>query len=40
MQGERFTFNSIVNKMIMTKEGKRLGFVKDVTFETQSFTIP
>ena len=27
---------SIVGKMIVTKEGKRLGFVKDITFETRS----
>jgi len=36
MQGEKRTFNSITGKMIVTKEGKRLGFVKDVTFETKS----
>ncbi|HJZ19278.1 MAG TPA: PRC-barrel domain-containing protein [Candidatus Nanoarchaeia archaeon] len=29
-------FNAILGKMIVTKEGKRLGFVKDVTFETSS----
>ena len=29
-------FSSVVGKMIVTKEGKRLGFVKDVTFETRS----
>ena len=26
----------ILGKMIVTKEGKRLGFVKDITFETTS----
>lgn len=26
----------ILGKMIVTKEGKRLGFVKDITFETRS----
>ena len=36
MQGEKNPFNSIVGKMIVTKEGKRLGFVKDITFETRS----
>ena len=36
MQGEKFLFSSILNKLIVTKEGKRLGFVKDVTFETKS----
>tara|TARA_Y100000034_G_scaffold119266_1_gene160855 strand:- start:2028 stop:2285 length:258 start_codon:yes stop_codon:yes gene_type:complete len=29
-------FNSILGKMVVTKEGKRLGFVKDITFETLS----
>ena len=30
------SFSSLLGKMIVTKEGKRLGFVKDVTFETKS----
>ncbi len=29
-------FSVILGKMIVTKEGKRLGFVKDATFETSS----
>ena len=29
-------FSSVLGKMIVTKEGKRLGFVKDITFETGS----
>ncbi len=29
-------FSAITGKMIVTKEGKRLGFVKDITFETRS----
>ncbi|MBW6442664.1 PRC-barrel domain-containing protein [Patescibacteria group bacterium] len=29
-------FNQVLGKMIVTKEGKRLGFVKDITFETRS----
>ena len=33
---ERNPFSSISGKMIVTKEGKRLGFVKDLTFETNS----
>jgi len=33
---ERNPFSSITGKMIVTKEGKRLGFVKDLTFETNS----
>jgi len=36
MQSEKRSFNSIIGKMIVTKEGKRLGFVKDTTFETKS----
>ena len=33
---EKNPFTSILSKMIVTKEGKRLGFVKDITFETKS----
>ena len=29
-------FNSLLGKMIVTKEGKRLGFVRDILFETKS----
>ena len=36
MQSEKNPFNILVGKMIVTKEGKRLGFVKDITFETRS----
>jgi len=36
MQSNKNLFNSILGKMIVTKEGKRLGFVKDITFETRS----
>jgi len=36
MQAEKNPFSSILGKMIVTKEGKRLGFVKDITFETKS----
>lgn len=36
MPGEKIPFSTILGKMIVTKEGKRLGFVKDVTFETRS----
>ena len=36
MQGNKNTYNSIIGKMIVTKEGKRLGFVKDISFETRS----
>lgn len=33
---EKRPLRSIVNKLVVTKEGKRLGFVKDVTFETRT----
>jgi len=36
MSNEKNPFTAIVGKMIVTKEGKRLGFVKDITFETKS----
>jgi sporulation protein YlmC with PRC-barrel domain len=36
MQTEKNPFSAIIGKMIVTKEGKRLGFVKDITFETKS----
>ena len=29
-------FKALVNKLVVTKEGKRLGFVKDITFEARS----
>ena len=36
MQENKQIFSSLLSKMIVTKEGKRLGFVKDITFETRS----
>jgi sporulation protein YlmC with PRC-barrel domain len=36
MQTDKHPFHTLLNKMIVTKEGKRLGFVKDITFETSS----
>ena len=36
MQDNKNPFNAILGKMIVTKEGKRLGFVRDITFETRS----
>ena len=33
---ERKIYSSLLGKMIVTKEGKRLGFVKDITFESRS----
>jgi sporulation protein YlmC with PRC-barrel domain len=35
MQDNKNSFTSLIGKMIVTKEGKRLGFVKDVAFETK-----
>ncbi len=36
MQEGKNPFGAVLGKMIVTKEGKRLGFVKDITFETRS----
>ncbi len=36
MQITKRQFSGILGKMIVTKEGQRLGFVKDLTFETLS----
>jgi len=36
MQETKNPFSTILGKLIVTKEGKRLGVVKDVTFETSS----
>lgn len=36
MQDNKNIFSALVGKMIVTKEGKRLGFLKDITFETKS----
>ena len=36
MQNNKNPFSALLGKMIVTKEGKRLGFVKDITFETGS----
>ncbi len=36
MQDNKNVFNTLLGKMIVTKEGKRLGFLKDITFETKS----
>lgn len=36
MPSEKNPFSAIVGKLIVTKEGKRLGFIKDITFETKS----
>lgn len=36
MQDNKNPFTALLGKMIVTKEGKRLGFVKDIVFETRS----
>ena len=36
MSSEKNPFSALLGKMIVTKEGKRLGFAKDITFETKS----
>jgi sporulation protein YlmC with PRC-barrel domain len=36
MQEEKNPFGAILGKMVVTKEGKRLGLVKDISFETKS----
>jgi sporulation protein YlmC with PRC-barrel domain len=36
MQSDKIVYNSLLGKMIVTKEGKKLGFLKDITFETKS----
>jgi len=33
---EKRPFNSLLSKQIVTKEGKKLGIVKDVTFESRT----
>jgi len=33
---ERKPFREILNKSVVTKEGRRLGLLKDVTFETKT----
>lgn len=32
---EKKPFSELVGKLVVTKEGKRLGVVKDITFETR-----
>ncbi len=33
---EKRPYRSLLGKMVVTKEGKRLGFIKDITFETKT----
>jgi sporulation protein YlmC with PRC-barrel domain len=32
---EKKPFSELIGKLVVTKEGKRLGMVKDITFETR-----
>lgn len=36
MQTEKHPYSILLNKLVVTKEGKRLGFIRDITFETRS----
>ena len=36
MQDNKNPYSGLIGKMIVTKEGKRLGFVRDISFETRS----
>jgi len=36
MAPDKKPFREIFGKLVVTKEGKRLGLVKDITFETRS----
>lgn len=33
---DRKSFSNVLGKLVVTKEGKRLGLVKDITFETRT----
>jgi len=33
---DKIPFGTLLGKMVVTKEGKRLGFVRDITFENSS----
>lgn len=33
---EKRPFHEIIGKLVVTKEGKKLGMVKDITFETRT----
>ncbi len=36
MESNRKPLKEIINRMVVTKEGKRLGLVKDITFEART----
>jgi sporulation protein YlmC with PRC-barrel domain len=36
MAAEKKTLKELIGKLVVTKEGKRLGMVQDITFETKT----
>ena len=36
MTSDKKPFREVLSKLVVTKEGKRLGMVKDITFETRT----
>ncbi len=36
MVADKKTLKHIIGKLVVTKEGKRLGIIKDITFETKT----
>lgn len=36
MQISKMSYRELIGKMVVTKEGKRLGYIKDITFETRT----
>jgi sporulation protein YlmC with PRC-barrel domain len=36
MESDKRQYSKIVGKQVVTKEGKRLGIIRDITFETRS----
>jgi len=36
MSIEKKTLKELIGKLVVTKEGKRLGFIQDITFETRT----
>ena len=36
MTNEKRQLKNVLGKMVVTKEGKQLGFINDITFETRS----
>jgi sporulation protein YlmC with PRC-barrel domain len=36
MSSDKKTYRDLIGKLVVTKEGKRLGIVQDITFETRT----